>query len=600
MSSRVKIGLEIHVQLGGRKLFCECPTENSGNVRGSFTRRLSLSSGELGNFDPAAVYEKVRARVFSYDITANSCLVEFDEEPPHRLNEEALIKGLAVSMSLDCKTVDVVEYMRKIVVDGSNTSGFQRTAIISFGGEVKTSRGPVRISTICLEEDSARKETEEGETVRYSLDRLGTPLLEIATEPDIEDEDHATETAEKIGQIILISGWARKSPDAIRQDVNFSMGFGRVEIKGVPKLSLIGECLKFEKERQESLSEISQCIGRQWGDEILFRDVTDLFSRTESKVISSSLKNGKRVYASSLPGLKGYLKKGKYRLGRELADVAKLFGSGGVMHSDELPAFGVRDELPVLRELLKVSDGDGFLIIVSTDRVVWKIQEAMNIRMRKLLSMDLSETRYVTQDGETHFLRPLPGGERMYPETDVPLYHINEQTLLAARKIKPRSKDQIEEELVKTYGISEQDASIITSGGIADTFQAYAKASGSGKLAARIILQTLPEIEKKTGKKANHERIIDLISSIPVKDRSVVETAIEMLEVRNMNKEDILNSDEIIPMGEEELRREIISLLENGEIGEKNLIPALRKKTTKLFDPSLAFKIFKNISKVQK
>ena len=146
--SNIKIGLEIHIQLGGKKLFCSCPTESSNSFSGRIFRKLYLTSGELGNFDPAAVYEKGRGRSFDYLISDNSCLVEYDEEPPHTLNETALKRGLAISLSLHCKTVDIIEYMRKIVVDGSNTSGFQRTAIISFGGKVSTSRGDVRIGSI--------------------------------------------------------------------------------------------------------------------------------------------------------------------------------------------------------------------------------------------------------------------------------------------------------------------------------------------------------------------------------------------------------------------------------------------------------------------
>ena len=215
--------------------------------------------------------------------------------------------------------------MRKIVVDGSNTSGFQRTAILSFGGKVDTSKGPVGISTVCLEEDSARKISDDGSSVSYSLDRLGIPLLEIATDPDMTDADHAVETAEIIGNLVLFTGWSRKSPESVRQDVNFSMGYGRVEIKRVPKLSIIRECIAYETQRQASIAEIVGKLGNKWGKKLDFTDVTDMFSKSKSKILRSGIVEGSRVYASLLPGLKGYLKKGSYRLGRELADVAKLY-----------------------------------------------------------------------------------------------------------------------------------------------------------------------------------------------------------------------------------------------------------------------------------
>ncbi len=374
-------------------------------------------------------------------------------------------------------------------------------------------------------------------------------------------------------------------------------------MKGVSRLNLLEKIALYEMERQEMLSSLAEEIKRRNPDleHIEILDVTDIFRETKSKLIKNGLQKGHRVLGIRVPGFSGLLKSDRYRFGKELAEVVKVIGIPGIFHSDELPNYGIgENEVRLLREKFSTGDNDAFIIIVAEEN---KGKEALLYvmqRIRKAINGVNPETRGPRDDGTTEFLRPLPGSERMYPETDVPLYHISEQTVLAARKIKPRSKDQIEEELVKTYGISGQDASIIISGGIVDTFQAYARAAGSGKVAARIILQTLPEIEKKTGKKADHERIIDLIVSVPVKDRSVLETAIEMLEVRNMNKDEILNSDEIIPMREEELRREIIRLWENGEIGEKNLIPALRKKTGRLFDPSLAFRIFKNISKVQK
>lgn len=600
--SNIKIGLEIHIQLGGKKLFCSCPTESSGSFSGQIFRKLYLTSGELGNFDPAAVYEKGRGRSFDYLISDNSCLVEYDEEPPHTLNETALKRGLAISLSLQCKTVDIIEYMRKIVVDGSNTSGFQRTAIISFGGKLSTSRGDVRIGSICLEEDSARKISEEGGSVQYSLDRLGTPLLEIATEPDILDPEHAVETAREIGDMILLSGWSRKSPEAIRQDVNFSMGYGRVEIKGVPKLTLIKECLKYEISRQEALSEISKKLGREWDDGISFVDVTELFTNTRSRTISRSVSSGQRVFASILPRLKGYLKNGNFRLGRELADVARLYGSNGIMHSDELPGYGVESELPSLLDILKPGPQDGFLIIVSPESIIRRIEGEMNKRMAKLLSLDLSETRYATQDGETRFLRPLPGGERMYPETDVPLYPLNKEVLEQAESIKPKSRADLISDLSGTWNVSHQDAAAIVSGGLSDVMEEYVRIIGNGKLAARLILQTVPELAKKSGKNLDHTEIIDAIRLIPANERQreSIEMALELMMMEGMEPAAIASSDLIRPLSNDELRKAIESLIADGSVNARNLIPEMKKRIRRPFDPSMAMKIFHNITEVRK
>ena len=601
MTAPVKIGLEIHVQLGGQKLFCECPTESDGTRYGSIYRKLYLSTGEMGNYDPAAVYEKGRSRVFEYEISDNSCLVEYDEEPPHDVNSEALIKGLAVSQALNCRTVDVLEYMRKIVVDGSNTSGFQRTAIISFGGWVNTTRGRVRISTICLEEDSARKISDASAEVSYSLDRLGIPLLEIATEPDIVDGEHAVEVAKQIGDIILLSGWSRRAPESIRQDVNFSMGYGRVEIKGVPKLSVIRDCLLYEKERQESLKEIADRLGNKWENGIEFTEVTHLFAETGSKVIKKSLDAGMKVYASLLPGLNGYLKNGAYRLGRELADVAKLYGSGGIMHSDELPGYGVKDEVKSLKDMLKPQAADGFFIIVSDEAHTDIIGREMNSRISKILRLDLSETRYADAQGETHYLRPLPGGERMYPETDIPNYPITQELVMRSREIVPKTREELIAEFCRKYGISRQEASSIIVNNLSGMIEDYASVLGNGKLAARLLLQVIPDLEKKAGKDINMADVRKLLTALAGRNamKEEYERALDLLIVQSMPIDSILVSPEMKVMDEGELRKVIVALFEGDSINEKNLIPRLRATVRGIFDPSTAFRIFKDIFRKQ-
>ncbi len=601
MTAPVKIGLEIHVQLGGQKLFCECPTESDGTRYGSIYRKLYLSTGEMGNYDPAAVYEKGRSRVFEYEISDNSCLVEYDEEPPHDVNSEALLKGLAVSHALNCRTVDVLEYMRKIVVDGSNTSGFQRTAIISFGGWVNTTRGRVRISTICLEEDSARKISDASAEVSYSLDRLGIPLLEIATEPDIVDGEHAVEVAKQIGDIILLSGWSRRAPESIRQDVNFSMGYGRVEIKGVPKLSVIRDCLLYEKEREESLKEIADRLGNKWENGIEFTEVTHLFAETGSKVIKKSLDAGMKVYASLLPGLNGYLKNGAYRLGRELADVAKLYGSGGIMHSDELPGYGVKDEVKSLKDMLKPQAADGFFIIVSDEAHTDIIGREMNSRISKILRLDLSETRYADAQGETHYLRPLPGGERMYPETDIPNYPITQELVMRSREIVPKTREELIAEFCRKYGISRQEASSIIVNNLSGMIEDYASVLGNGKLAARLLLQVIPDLEKKAGKDVNMADVRKLLTALAGRNamKEEYERALDLLIVQSMPIDSILVSPEMKVMDEGELRKVIVALFEGDSINEKNLIPRLRATVRGIFDPSTAFRIFKDIFRKQ-
>lgn len=228
-----KSGLEIHQQLDSYKLFCDCPSilrqdEPDFEVK----RKLHAVAGESGEIDEAAVYESKKDREFVYQGYDTTCLVELDEEPPHEINKEALQIALHIAILLNAQIIPISQIMRKTVIDGSNTSGFQRTVMIGYDGFVETSKGNVRIASIYLEEDSARSVLkEEGKSI-FRLDRLGIPLVEIATKTDIVDAEHAKETALKIGEILRACK-VKRGIGTIRQDINISIHHSnRVELKG--------------------------------------------------------------------------------------------------------------------------------------------------------------------------------------------------------------------------------------------------------------------------------------------------------------------------------------------------------------------------------
>lgn len=249
-----KCGLEVHQQLDGKKLFCSCPAITNKTEEPDFkiTRKLRAVAGEKGEKDVAALYEETRNREFIYEVYRDcDCLVELDEDPPHELNKDALKIALTVSKLLNAKIEKKIKYMRKIVVDGSNTTGFQRTALISSNGFIETSKGKVRIDTVFLEEEAAKKIKEEGNKVTYRLDRLGVPLIEIATKPDVKDNEHAKETASIIGMILRSVDGIKRGIGSIRQDVNLSInGKARIEIKGFQDLRSIPRVIEKEVERQ--------------------------------------------------------------------------------------------------------------------------------------------------------------------------------------------------------------------------------------------------------------------------------------------------------------------------------------------------------------
>ncbi len=249
-----KAGIEIHQQLSGKKLFCSCPAivndENENNI--FFERKLRASAGELGKVDKAAAYEMKKDKIYKYEASStSSCLVEYDEEPPHPVNPDHLTTALELSLLLHADIVDEVHFMRKTVVNGSNTSAFQRTALIAQNGYIETSKGKVKIDSICLEEEAAKQIEEKAHIVRYSLDRLGVALLEIATDASIKDSEHAKEVSSILGMILRSTGKVRRGIGSIRQDVNVSIkGHPRVEIKGFQELRYMPKVIENEVKRQ--------------------------------------------------------------------------------------------------------------------------------------------------------------------------------------------------------------------------------------------------------------------------------------------------------------------------------------------------------------
>ncbi len=248
-----KCGLELHQQLEGKKLFCNCLAINSDKQPDiKVERKLRAVAGELGMIDEAALHEMQKGKTFLYQSNSeDTCLIEYDEEPPMPINKELVKTALQIAVMLDAKIVDEIQVMRKTVVDGSNTTGFQRTALIARDGFIKTSKGRVNIPIICLEEEAAQKIKETKEHTIYSLDRLGIGLIEIGTAPDIKDPEHAKETAEKLGLILRSTGKCKRGIGTIRQDVNVSIkGHPRIEIKGFQELKSIPKILEYEVKRQ--------------------------------------------------------------------------------------------------------------------------------------------------------------------------------------------------------------------------------------------------------------------------------------------------------------------------------------------------------------
>ncbi len=256
-------GLEIHQQLDTGKLFCSCPgylrTEEPDYL---LTRRLHAVAGESGEIDAAVEHEAALKKEFVYQGYRDStCLVEMDEEPPHMINPLALDEALKLALLMHCEIYPVAQIMRKTVIDGSNTSGFQRTVLLAHDGYIETSFGKVPIATLALEEDSARQVSKTETQTIYKLDRLGIPLIELATSPAMNNPEQVKEAALKIGEILRACK-VKRGIGTIRQDLNISIkGHDRVEVKGFQDLALTKKTIDFEIERQQKDLNAGKTLG---------------------------------------------------------------------------------------------------------------------------------------------------------------------------------------------------------------------------------------------------------------------------------------------------------------------------------------------------
>lgn len=444
----LKCGLEIHQQLDTSKLFCKCPSFlRKDKPDYIIERKLHVVAGETGEIDEAAKYEAEKEKKFVYECYYdNCCLVELDEEPPEEINKEALKIALQISLLLNCEIIPYTQIMRKTVIDGSNVCGFQRTVLIARNGYVETSFGKVGIESVALEEDAARIIKKEKDKIIYRLDRLGIPLIEISTSPDIDTPEKAKEAALKIGEI-LRSCKVKRGIGTIRQDVNLSVKVGnlqgsRIEIKGVQEPQLIEKTILNEISRQIKL-----------------------------------------------------IKKGKSK----------------------------------------------------------------------------GEVRKALPNGETEFLRPLPGPSRMYPETDLPLLHISREMINEVKKSLPKLKSEIRKNLEKKGLNPELIKEILNENKLRD-FEELLNVFNKPELIAKMLTVWQKEIKNKTGKNVEKKLSLDILETIL---QGVINNIIKEEEVKIV-MEEIVNGKDV----NEALKRERVENL------EEEIIKIIKEK------PGLSFNAY--------
>lgn len=471
----LKMGLEIHQQLNTQhKLFCPCKTELIDDEHNELIRRnLRPTQSELGEIDRAALQESLRNLNFQYEAyNYNTCLVETDDEPPHSLNEEALEISITIAALMNMHIVDEFHTMRKQVIDGSNTGGFQRTGLVATDGYLDTPYGRVAIESLGLEEDAARRIETTDDYTEFRLDRLGIPLAEITTDPSMHHPEQVREVAYMIGQVLRSTN-VKRGLGTIRQDLNISISEGaRVEIKGVQNLDLMSTIVENEVTRQLNLIDIKKELNER-NAEVLeeIHDLDELFENTESKILKSA-ESIKAVVLKGFDGLIGREVQPGRRFGTEIASYAKKRGVSGIFHSDELPAYGItQDEVDKVSEFLDIGPEDAFIIVAHDEDIAISALEEVKRRANLGFEGVLEETRKSLDDGNTEYMRPLPTANRMYLETDIPLFKITDEMVEPIKNNLPELPDVKKERIIKEYNLSEDLANQLVKRLEADVFE---------------------------------------------------------------------------------------------------------------------------------
>jgi glutamyl-tRNA(Gln) amidotransferase subunit E len=446
-------GLEIHQQLlTERKLFCRCPAglyQRGDDFDQEIIRHMRPTLSELGEYDGTALMEfKTKKNVIYRIKKETACTYDYDDTPPFPVNREALYIALEIALLLKMNIVGELHITRKQYLDGSIPTGFQRTGIVAIEGKIPLRHKSVRIIQLSIEEDACREVSDQGHWRTYTTDRLGMPLMEMVTYPDMKTPDEAAEAAHYLRFLARSSGKVRTGIGAAREDVNVSVTGGtRVEIKGVAHIRLIPELVHNEAFRQWSLLEIRRRLKekipdpQQWQPKHREIDFDLLFS--DYAPLGLAKADGLGLVAMNLPHFKGILSSftqpGKM-FADELSERVKVIAClerPNLIHSEEFKPVLVEVEFGTLRRLLGSNDDDAQLLIWGPNDDIKTAIETIEERCRLAMAGIPNETRKSFPDGTTIFERVLPGPDRMYPDTDSAPISIPQQLIEEKKKNLP-------------------------------------------------------------------------------------------------------------------------------------------------------------------
>ena len=447
-------GLEVHQQLlTERKMFCHCPARRYTREHdGEVLRHMRPTLSELGEYDGTALMEfKTRKNIIYLLHEENVCTYEMDDTPPFLVNQEAVDVAIEQCLMLGCDIVDEVHIARKQYLDGSIPTGFQRTAIVGVNGRLPFRGRELAILQVSVEEDSCREVSDEGHLIVWRTDRLGMPLIETVTGPDLRTPDEVAEAILLVGRVCRSTGHVRVGIGASRQDVNVSVRGGRrVEIKGVPKAGWAPGLVHSEAVRQVNLLRLRQeLIHRGFsapGDialesaevtrlfvsseqAFLRREGWERFVKEEARRPGFELGSGpftvRAVRLKGLTGTLGWPTQPDLSFAHELAGrvrvIAGLDQRPILLHNEKWPDYhGSLQELRRVRAHLHCNAEDAIAVVWGPDEDTVTAADEIRLRYVDALGGVPNETRQPFEDGSTDFERILPGPDRMYPDTDSP------------------------------------------------------------------------------------------------------------------------------------------------------------------------------------
>lgn len=534
-------GLEVHHQIRSEsKLFCRCsPTleDDPESKDYTFYRYFRPVLGEMGDFDPGMLVEFEKGyRVIYYACERNTCTYEMDETPPFPPDKETIREGFVLAMYFNCSALaEEVVVNRKQYLDGSITTGFQRTFIVGRDGWVPIDGKKVRITNVHIEEDAARRvnwcDTAE-RTVYFNLDRLGVPLTEVITDHrDVESPKQLIELAKQIGRVLRISKIGRRGIGSVRQDINLSIeGGNRVEIKGVQDLDMFDTLCRHEAVRQHALLAISKEM-RQKGlkkenFEHTYVEVSHLFK----------LKEGCKAFVTRFPGMKGLFGaevQPNKDFGTDVFEKSMLIT--GVprehhFHSDEMACDAVRkrsdhpSELGIdakkferICSVINPEPEDAFVVVVGPERNAMHAMKKVVERVKMALDGVPQETRRLLPNGNSEFLRVIHGKERIYPDTDTPPLVITKDEIEELKRKVGRRPWEIQEELRAKYNFNEFQVDQLIRSEKIEEFYAFTQDLGlDGSLAYRLLIE-LPHSRRKRGVFVSDRTIAELARALSAK-----------------------------------------------------------------------------------